>query len=206
MRARCEATGQSVRATLRPQTQAILKATVAAYQADRTDFLNLLDSQNTTLEVELNYIKAASELETRMADLEHAVGKLPRPVTASTELQTPSSLSTAGGAVMTTRERYLIVAGLVLGLFIVGVIYGVSRLLRLEADRSAKGASSFDESTVSLKRYPDTNPGSSPGSNPDTKPDLSSKTTEPAASVQMTETSSVHRCADRRGPAPHNPP
>jgi outer membrane protein TolC len=65
--------------TLRPQAQAVLKATVAAYQADRTDFLNLLDSQNTTLDVELDYIKAASELETRLADLERAVGtELPR--------------------------------------------------------------------------------------------------------------------------------
>jgi len=65
--------------TLRPQAQAVLKATVAAYQADRTDFLNLLDSQNTTLDVELAYIRAASELETQLADLERAVGApLPR--------------------------------------------------------------------------------------------------------------------------------
>ena len=65
--------------TLRPQAQAVLKATVAAYQADRTDFLNLLDSQNTTLDVELDYIRAVSELETRLADLERAVGaSLPR--------------------------------------------------------------------------------------------------------------------------------
>jgi cobalt-zinc-cadmium efflux system outer membrane protein len=77
------------RDTLRPQTRAVLKATVAAYQADRTDFLNVLDSQNTTLDVELGYIKAASELETRLADLERAVGtQLPRAVTASAETQT----------------------------------------------------------------------------------------------------------------------
>jgi RND family efflux transporter MFP subunit len=96
---------------------------------------------------------------------------------------------------MTTRERYLIVAGLVLGLFIAGVIYGVSRALRLEASASTteemnlsgpaapKGASGFEKSTVSLKRYPDTNPGVSSNTNPG----LSSKTTEPAARVQMTE-------------------
>ena len=60
--------------TLRPQAQATLKSTVAAYQADRTDFLNLLDSQNTTLEVELDYYRATSELESRIADLERAVG------------------------------------------------------------------------------------------------------------------------------------
>lgn len=65
--------------TLRPQAQAVLKATVAAYQSDRTDYLNLLDSQNTTLDVELDYIRAVSDLETRMADLERAVGApLPR--------------------------------------------------------------------------------------------------------------------------------
>jgi len=69
--------------TLRPQAQAVLKATVAAYQADRTDYLNLLDSQNTTLDVELDYIRAVSDLETRMADLERAVGTpLPRSLKA----------------------------------------------------------------------------------------------------------------------------
>jgi outer membrane protein, heavy metal efflux system len=84
------------RNTLRPQTQAVLKATVAAYQADRTDFLNLLDSQNITLDVELNYTRAASELETRLADLERAVGtQLPRtedaPTPSATEV--PPSFS-----------------------------------------------------------------------------------------------------------------
>ena len=69
------------RDTLRPQAQSVLKATAAAYQADRADYLNLLDSQNSTLDVELNYIRAVSELETRLADLERAVGTpLPRTV------------------------------------------------------------------------------------------------------------------------------
>ena len=60
--------------TLRPQAQASLQSTVVAYQADRTDFLNLLDSQNTTLEVELDYYRIVSELESRIADLERATG------------------------------------------------------------------------------------------------------------------------------------
>ncbi len=76
------------RDTLRPQAQAVLKATVAAYQNDRTDFLNLLDSQNTALEVELSYIRAESELETRLADLERAVGTA-LPQTVSTALEEP---------------------------------------------------------------------------------------------------------------------
>jgi len=82
--------------TLRPQAKAVLKATVAAYQADRTDFLNLLDSQNTTLDVELSYIRAVSELETRLTDLERAVGApLPRSTdnssTTSTGAQVPGA-------------------------------------------------------------------------------------------------------------------
>ena len=80
--------------TLRPQAQAVLKATVAAYQSDRTDYLNLLDSQNTTLDVELDYIRAISDLETRMADLERAVGApLPRPLkNASTDSHEQTSV------------------------------------------------------------------------------------------------------------------
>jgi membrane fusion protein, copper/silver efflux system len=111
---------------------------------------------------------------------------------------------------MTTRERYLIAIGLVLGLFIAGLIFGVSRVLRPEARAATteemnlsgpaapKGASGFEESTVSLKRYPDTNPYANPLKNPgvssntnsaissNTNPGLSAKATEPAASVQMT--------------------
>jgi len=81
--------------TLRPQAQAVLKATVAAYQADRTDFLNLLDSQNTTLDVELDYIRAVSELETQLADLERAVGA-PLPRNGSGGSMTPSKAQIEG--------------------------------------------------------------------------------------------------------------
>jgi len=62
------------RDTLRPQAEASLKSAVSAYQADRTDFLNLLDSQTTTLDVELAYFRFASELESNLADLERATG------------------------------------------------------------------------------------------------------------------------------------
>jgi hypothetical protein len=64
-----------------PSTSPRRAKATAAYQADRTDYLNLLDSQNTALDVELDYIRAISDLETRMADLERAVGApLPRGV------------------------------------------------------------------------------------------------------------------------------
>jgi outer membrane protein, heavy metal efflux system len=60
--------------TLRPQAQATLRATVTAYENNRTDFLNLLDSQNATVDVETSYAQAASDFEARLADLELAVG------------------------------------------------------------------------------------------------------------------------------------
>jgi len=48
--------------TLRPQAEAALKSAAAAYQHDRTDFLNLVDSQNMLLDVESSYFKAAANL------------------------------------------------------------------------------------------------------------------------------------------------
>ena len=62
------------RDTLKPQAEATLKATSTAYKNDRTDFLNVLDSQNTTLDVESSYFKNAAEFESRLAGLERAVG------------------------------------------------------------------------------------------------------------------------------------
>jgi outer membrane protein TolC len=60
--------------TLRPQSEATLHSTVIAYENDRTDILNLLDSQNTTLDVDYSYFRAISEFEQHMAELELAVG------------------------------------------------------------------------------------------------------------------------------------
>jgi len=67
------------RDTLRPQAQATLKAASAAYQTDQTDFLNLIDSQNTALDVEYSYYRALAEFDSRVAELEGAVGSaIPR--------------------------------------------------------------------------------------------------------------------------------
>ena len=60
--------------SLRPQSEATLRSTVIAYESDRTDILNLLDSQNTTLDVDYAYFRALAEFEQRMAELELAVG------------------------------------------------------------------------------------------------------------------------------------
>ena len=67
------------RDTLRPQAQATLRAASAAYQTDQTDFLNLIDSQNTALDVEYSYYRALAEFDSRVVEIERAVGvPLPR--------------------------------------------------------------------------------------------------------------------------------
>ena len=62
------------RDTLRPQAEAALKSAAVAYEHDRTDFLNLVDSQNMLLGVESSYFKAAANFDTRIAALERAIG------------------------------------------------------------------------------------------------------------------------------------
>ena len=59
---------------LQPQAETTLRSTVIAYENDRTDFLNLLDSQMTVVDIDLAYFQAMADFETRFADLEFAVG------------------------------------------------------------------------------------------------------------------------------------
>jgi outer membrane protein, heavy metal efflux system len=60
--------------SLRPEAQATLRSTVIAYENDQADFLNLLDSQTTVLDMDLAYFQAVADFEARLADLELAVG------------------------------------------------------------------------------------------------------------------------------------
>lgn len=62
------------RDTLTPQAEATFQAAVAAYQNDRSDFLNLIDSETMLLDVDTSFFKEAAELDARLADLERAVG------------------------------------------------------------------------------------------------------------------------------------
>src|SRR5438093_9600667 len=72
------------RDTLRPQAQATLRAASTAYQTDQTDFLNLIDSQNTALDVEYSYYRALAEFDSRVSEVERAVGwPLPRELRAT---------------------------------------------------------------------------------------------------------------------------
>jgi len=61
--------------SLRPQADATLHSTVIAYENDRTEFLDLLDSQMTVIDLDLGYFQALADFEARLADLELAVGK-----------------------------------------------------------------------------------------------------------------------------------
>lgn len=60
--------------SLQPQAEATLRSTVIAYENDRTDLLNLLDSQISVVDIDLAYFQALADFETRFADLELATG------------------------------------------------------------------------------------------------------------------------------------
>ncbi len=59
---------------LRPQAEATLQSSVIAYENDKTSLLNLLDSQMTVINVDLAWLDAVADFDTRLADLELATG------------------------------------------------------------------------------------------------------------------------------------
>jgi outer membrane protein, heavy metal efflux system len=59
---------------LRPQAEATLEASVVAYENDKTDFLDLLDSQMSLVDIDLSWVQALSDFDARLADLEQAIG------------------------------------------------------------------------------------------------------------------------------------
>ena len=59
---------------LRPQAEATLQSSVIAYENDKTDLLDLLDSQMAVVDIDLAWIQAAADFDSRLADLELAAG------------------------------------------------------------------------------------------------------------------------------------
>jgi outer membrane protein TolC len=59
---------------LRPQAEATLQSSVIAYENDKTDFLNLLDSQMTVINIDLAWLQAVADFDARLADLELVTG------------------------------------------------------------------------------------------------------------------------------------
>jgi outer membrane protein, heavy metal efflux system len=62
------------RDTLLPQAEANFKASTLAYQNNRGDFTNLIDSQNILLDIRIAYYKALAASDTGSAQLERAIG------------------------------------------------------------------------------------------------------------------------------------
>jgi cobalt-zinc-cadmium efflux system outer membrane protein len=62
------------RDTLLPQAEANFKASTFAYQNNRGDFTNLIDSQNILLDIRTAYYKALAASDTGSAQLERAIG------------------------------------------------------------------------------------------------------------------------------------
>jgi len=59
---------------LRPQAEATLQSSVIAYENDKTDLLDLLDSQMAVVDIDLSWIQAVADFDSRLADLELATG------------------------------------------------------------------------------------------------------------------------------------
>jgi cobalt-zinc-cadmium efflux system outer membrane protein len=80
------------RDTLLPQAEAAFKASTAAYQNNRGEFMNLIDSQNLLLDVRTAYYKAMSATDASSAQLERAIG-MPLPAAATTDSIIPERTS-----------------------------------------------------------------------------------------------------------------
>ena len=59
---------------LLPQAEATLQSSVLAYENDKTDFLDLLDSQMAVIDIDLAWAQAVADFDARLADLELATG------------------------------------------------------------------------------------------------------------------------------------
>jgi outer membrane protein TolC len=63
-----------LKTTILPQSQQTLDVSRVAYQADRVEFLALLDNERTLLNAQLDYYRALSDFDQALADLERAIG------------------------------------------------------------------------------------------------------------------------------------
>lgn len=75
LHARTEA--RSLRETVRPQAEAMLKTTSEGYQAGRFSLLELADAQIQLIELERESIRAAAQFHTLMIDIKRVTGALP---------------------------------------------------------------------------------------------------------------------------------
>lgn len=81
------------RDTLLPQAEAAFKASTAAYQNNRAEFLTLIDSQNLLLDFQTSYYKASAAADAGIAALERAIGT-ELPPAATTNAPSPNAAAT----------------------------------------------------------------------------------------------------------------
>jgi outer membrane protein TolC len=74
--------------SLRPQAEATLHAAVIAYENNQADFLDLLDSQMQVIYIDVAWLQALADFNSRLADLEMAVGA---PISIDATTATPST-------------------------------------------------------------------------------------------------------------------
>jgi len=63
-----------LKTTVVPQSQQTMEVSRVAYQADRGDFLSVIDNQRALLDAQLSYFRALGDRELALADLSRAVG------------------------------------------------------------------------------------------------------------------------------------
>jgi outer membrane protein TolC len=63
-----------LKTTVVPQSQQTMEVSRVAYQADRGDFLSVVDNQRALLDAQLSYFRALGDRELALADLSRAVG------------------------------------------------------------------------------------------------------------------------------------
>ena len=63
------------RTSLLPQAEAALKVAESGYRTEKTSFLDLLDAQRSLLDFRLEYYQYLAEYQSRLAELERAVGR-----------------------------------------------------------------------------------------------------------------------------------
>jgi outer membrane protein TolC len=63
------------RDTLLPQAEASFKASSAAYQNNRAEYMSLIDAQNLLLDIQTAYYKASAATDAGIAQLERAIGE-----------------------------------------------------------------------------------------------------------------------------------
>jgi outer membrane protein TolC len=76
------------RDTLLPEAEASFRASTAAYQNNRAEFMSLIDAQNLLLDIQAAYYKASAAADAGVAKLERAIGA---PITNPTNSSTKSN-------------------------------------------------------------------------------------------------------------------